>query len=192
MKNSKLIITIAGRPGSGKSSTAKGVAKKLGFDHFSSGDLFRKIATEQNIDVLEANQAAEKEDDIPKIDYLVDERLREIAKTEEKIVIDSRMAWHWMPDSFKVFLDLDLAVAAERILADMTPERIKAELIPESPDQYAKVLEDRLASEARRYKKIYNVNPYDMKNYDLVVDTATNNLEEVIEIIVEGFKKRNV
>ncbi|MGZ6005361.1 MAG: nucleoside monophosphate kinase, partial [Candidatus Saccharimonadales bacterium] len=49
------IITIAGRPGSGKSTTAKMVASKLSFEHFSSGDLFRAIAKEWGIDVLQAN-----------------------------------------------------------------------------------------------------------------------------------------
>lgn len=188
-KEKKQIITIAGRPGSGKSTAAQGVAKKLGWQHFSSGDLFRAISKEQGVDVLQANLSAETEKEIPKIDYLVDERLRQIGKTETRIVIDSRMAWHWMPDSFKVFLDLDLETAAERILNKMTPERIEAEHIPNDSKNYAKVLQKRLDSEARRYKKIYNVNPYNTNNYDLVINTTSNNPVQVIELILEEYKK---
>lgn len=185
-----MIITIAGRPGSGKSTTAKGVAGRLQYEHFSSGDLFRAIGKEQGEDVMQANLAAERaKEEIPRIDYLVDQRLREIGETEDKMVIDSRTAWHWIPQSFKVFLDLDLTVAAERIIKEMTPERIAAEHVPEDPKEYAKVLQDRLDSESRRYKKLYDIDPYVMDNYDLVIDTATNNIEQVIELVVEGFKK---
>lgn len=188
MRESNKIITIAGKPGSGKSTAAKGVASELGYQHFSSGDLFRALSKEQGIDVLQANLAAEDEKEIPKIDHLVDERLREIGKTETQIVIDSRMAWHWMPDSFKVFLDLDLKVAAGRILDKMTPERIDAEHIPENPEEYAKILQNRLDSEARRYKKIYDVNPYDLTNYDLVINTVSHSAEQVQELIIDDYK----
>lgn len=186
----KQIITIAGRPGSGKSTAAIGVAKVMGWKHFSSGDLFRTISKEQGIDVLQANLAAETEKEIPRIDYLVDERLRQIGKTDDQIVIDSRMAWHWMPFSFKVFLDLDLLTAATRILGKMTPERKEAEHIPDNPEEYASVLRNRLDSEARRYKKIYDVDPYNTSNYDLVIDTKTNGPDQVIKLIVENYKKK--
>lgn len=186
MKN---IITIAGRPGSGKSSTAKLVAEKLGYKHFSSGDLFRQIASEMDKDVLEANKDAEG-DQLTEIDKRVDQKLREIGEQETEIVIDSRTAWHWIPDSFKIFLDLDLETAAERILAQLTPERIAAEHIPSSPAAYAEQLGGRLESEKKRYKKFYDIDPTDHSNYDLVVDTKTNNLEQVVEIILDSFNKR--
>jgi cytidylate kinase len=181
----KQIITIAGRPGSGKSTTARTIAAKLNFDHFSSGDLFRSIAKEDGMDLLQANISAEKN---AEIDRLVDEKLQEMGKTEDKLVIDSRMAWHWMPNSYKVFLDLDLNTAAERIIAGGNERQQVNEDIPSNPSEYAKVLQSRLDSESRRYKILYNVNPYDEHNYDLVVDTAANNIEQVVQQVVEGFK----
>lgn len=179
----KHIITIAGRPGSGKSTTAKGLASSLGYEHFSSGDLFRAIAKEQGVDVLQANLAAEQE---ATIDHLVDQRLRDIGANEDEKVIDSRMAWHWMPNSFKVYLDLDLLTAAERSLGGRDMD-LHNEDVPESHQEYAEALQQRLDSEARRYKSLYNVNPYDMTNYDLVVDTAANNSEQVLELILKSF-----
>lgn len=185
----KQIITIAGRPGSGKSTTAKGVAAQLGFEHFSSGDLFRQVSKKQGLDVLQLNLAAEQADGISEIDELVDQRLRDIGAKEEKIVIDSRMAWHWMPDSFKVFLDLDLKTAAQRILSSMTLERMEAENIPNTTEEYAKTLLKRLESESRRYKKMYNVDPYHVENYDLIVDTRVYGPEEAIAYVVSQYKK---
>lgn len=179
------IITIAGRPGSGKSTTAKTVAAQLGFRHFSSGDLFRALAKERGVDVLQANVTAEEN---AEIDHLVDGRLQEIGANEDRLVIDSRTAWHWIPGSFKVFLDLDLEVAARRILNGMDDARLASEHIHRDPAEYALLLERRLASETRRYKKLYGIDPYDMSNYNLVVDSATNNLNQVVELVLSGFK----
>ena len=187
----KHIITIAGRPGSGKSSTARGVAEKLNFAHFSSGDLFREVSKQKGVDILELNQAAEKQEGISYVDELVDQRLRDIGNKQDNIVIDSRMAWHWIPDSFKVFLDLDLKTAAQRILKNITPERMEAEKIPDNIAEYSSVLQERLDSESRRYKSLYNADPYSMDNYDLVIDTRNNSLDEVIDLIIREYEKRN-
>lgn len=186
----KRVITIAGRPGSGKSSTAKLVAKKLGYNHFSSGDLFRSIAEQQGHDVLQANLSAEGQDD-PEIDRLVDGKLQELNKTADKLVIDSRTAWHWIPESFKVFLDLDLEVAASRIIEQMEQRQDVNEAIPSSPEEYAITLRNRLESENRRYNILYGINPGDMGNYDLVIDTEKSNLEQVVEQIITEYKTLN-
>jgi len=184
----KRIITIAGRPGSGKSTTAKTVANKLGYTHFSSGDLFRDLAKAWGVDVLQANLSAEQN---AEIDHLVDSRLQEIGQQEDQQVIDSRTAWHWIPESFKVFLDLDLEVAARRILKVLEERQQVNEEIPNDPTKYAMVLGERLASENRRYKSLYDIDPGDMSNYDLVVDTDKNNLDQVVAIILEKFKEWN-
>jgi cytidylate kinase len=182
----KHIITIAGRPGSGKSTAAKRVAENLKFHHFSSGDLFRMLAGDLGIDILQANLTAEQN---VELDYLVDERLREIGEKEDEQVIDSRMAWHWMPFSFKVFLDLDLEVAASRIIDGMTEERLTSERIPRDPNEYMVLLNERLNSEARRYKALYDVNPYDIDNYDLVVDTEPNSAAQTTQLILGAYHK---
>ena len=181
----KQIITIAGRPGSGKSTTAKTVAAKLGYEHFSSGDLFRAIGRERGLDVLQTNLTSEQNTEI---DYLVDQRLRDIGKTEDLKVIDSRTAWHWIPNSFKVFLDLDLKSAAKRILDNTDKQRLSSENMTKDPAEYAKALQARLDSEAKRYKALYDIDPYDMDNYDLVIDTAQNNIEQVVELVLSGYE----
>ncbi|HVX58271.1 MAG TPA: nucleoside monophosphate kinase [Candidatus Saccharimonadales bacterium] len=191
MKNSsalppkKHIITIAGRPGSGKSTTAKLLANELDFDHFSSGDLFRALGRERGVDVLEANKKAGV---VEELDRLVDSKLQEIGRDDDNLVIDSRTAWHWIPDSFKIFLDLDMETAARRILAEISEERMITENIVSHPGEYAKLLQHRLDIEAERYKALYNINPYDLANYDLVVNTAENNIEEVVKLVSQKFR----
>lgn len=188
----KHIITIAGKPGSGKSSTAKLLAERLGYDHFSSGDLFREIARNRGQNVKQANLDAEgKKLDDDNIDHLVDQRLRDIGQHENNKVIDSRTAWHWIPDAFKVFIDLDLTIAAERIIdsmqdADVAGER--NEHIPTSSEKYAVELEERLQSEARRYDGQYGINPYVLSNYNLVVNSGNQTLEEVTNEILAAYE----
>lgn len=181
----KRIITIAGRPGSGKSSAAKGVTTFLGYQHFSSGDLFRAIGREKGYDLLLANLNSEKD---AEIDRAVDGRLQEIGASEDQLVIDSRTAWHWIPDSFKVFLDLDLETAAVRILDQLDDARLESEHIHRDPVEYTAILQKRLDSESSRYKKLYGIDPYEMGNYDLVIDTAENDLKQTIDLIVKGYE----
>ena len=184
MEEKKQIITIAGRLGSGKSSTAKLLAEKLGYVHFSSGDLFREIAAQHGHDILTANKSAEND---YAIDHMVDQRLRDIGETGGDLVIDSRTAWHWVPKSFKVYLHLDTEKAAERILAKMHERAEANEHIPEDPIEYSKVLDERYASENRRYETLYSIDPSDETNYDLVIDTDLYSLDDVVERIYGAY-----
>src|SRR5215469_2609639 len=115
----KDIITIAGSLGSGKSSTARAVASALGFRHFSSGDRFRQLAAARGESIEAMNISAEVQRDI---DLEVDQLLQRMYRTEQRLVIDSRMAWRWMPQSFKVFLVLDPSTAAERVFNHLQKE----------------------------------------------------------------------
>ncbi len=186
MNAKKNIITIAGRPGSGKSTTSKSLAAELGYAHFSSGDLFRSIIKDRGIELTHANLIAEE---IAEIDHAVDAKLREIGQSEDQRVIDSRMAWFWIPDSFKVFLDLDLVTAAERILASTDATRTDNEHVADDPVEYAQSLSKRLEGEARKYQRLYSANPYDTSNYDLVVDTNLNDAAQTLEMILREYIK---
>lgn len=177
------LITIAGSLGSGKSSTAKEVARILGYRHFSSGDLFRKISSERGESVEATNLSAEAQKDI---DYKVDNLLQEMGKSESKLVIDSRMAWHWMPDSFKVFLSLDTDSAAERIFNDVLEKRRVSEHASTLSEVKASI-ERRFASEQKRYLALYNVDPTDPKNFNLIIDTKDNSLENVVHVLLESY-----
>lgn len=180
----KHIITIAGKPASGKSTAAKMVAHELGYVHYSTGDLFREIAAEHKQDVLEANLHAERD---TTIDVKVDERQRNLGTTEDNFVIDARLGWHFIPTSFKVYLDLDTIHGAHRILANPSFDRESKENIPEHPAAYAEVLNERLASETRRYKTLYDADGHDHTNFDLVIDTKANSPTEVAALIIEAY-----
>ena len=182
----KEIITIAGTLGSGKSSTGKIVAEKLGFKHFSSGDFFRQVGLELGLSVNETNKEAENN---PKIDELTDQKLRDM-NNAEKIVIDSRTAYHWIPESFKVYLDLPPEIAKNRILKSIKENKLR-ELSEQasSAEEIFNKNKDRFESEQKRYWNLYKINNRDMSQYNLVIDTNKNNLEEVVELIIKEYKK---
>ena len=180
----KQIITIAGSLGSGKSSTARAVASALGFRHFSSGDLFRQLAAERGESIEAMNISAEAQRDI---DLKVDNLLREMYRTDEQLVIDSRMAWHWMPLSFKVFLVLDPNTAAERIFNHLRDEGRMSEAAT-SIDEVRKSIDRRFASEQKRYAALYGVNATDPLNFDIVINTKHNDLKTVTEIVSSAYR----
>lgn len=181
----KEIITICGGLGSGKSSTAKGVAKILGFKHFSSGDFFRQVGLELGLSVNEVNKRAEID---KKIDEMTDQKLRDL-NDKSKVVIDSRTAYHWIPESFKVYLDLPKEIAKNRILESIKNDslRQKSENVSTIEEVYKKMTE-RFESEQKRYWDLYKIDNSKKEQFDLVIDTNKNNLEEVVNIIVTEYK----
>ena len=182
----KQIITINGGPGSGKSSTADNIAKILEFKRFSSGDFMRKIALERNITLNELSTKAETDDSI---DKSIDEQVKKAGEMD-KIVIDSRLAFHWIPNSFKVYLDLPPEISKQRILNNLKENKLRQQSEGSSDinEVYQKI-NHRLESEKKRYIELYGINHTNKDNFDLVIDTNKNNLQEVVDIIVSEYKK---
>ena len=177
-------ITVAGSPGSGKSSTAKALAAALGFRHFSSGDRFRQLAAERGLSIEAMNISAEMQRDI---DLEVDAQLKEMYRRDDRLVIDSRMAWLWMPQSLKVFLVLDPDTAAERIFASLQSEGRQSEEAA-SVEEVRRSIKARHDSEQRRYRALYQVNLTDPLNFDLVVNTKNNSLETVTAMLLAAYR----
>lgn len=179
----KEIITVAGMLGAGKSSTAKLLAKELGYRHFSSGDMFRDSAREHGLTVEELNVA----EVVATVDREVDARLRALGE-EEKIVIDSRLAYHWIPGSYKVYLNLDTQTAAERTFNHIRTEG-RVSQSADSVENLVKSIQTRKENERKRYLDLYQVDLADLSSFDLVVDTAEHDLDGVVQIILEQYRK---
>ncbi len=184
----KEIISIAGTLGSGKSSTANLVAKALDFKRFSAGDFFRKIGLDLGISLNEVSKRAETD---PEIDIRTDDEVRKVGEMS-KVVIDSRMAFHFIPESFKIYLDLPPDIAKDRILTNLKENALRKESEGSAtPEEIYEKIVSRLDSEKKRYKGLYGVTHTDKSNYDLVIDTNKNNLEQVVDIIVSEYTKWN-
>jgi CMP/dCMP kinase len=176
-----MIITISGSAGSGKSTVAKYIADKLDLTHYSNGDLMRQMAKEKGVSILELNKLSEND---KTIDKELDERQIRLGKDDDNFVIDSRLGFHFIPNSFKVFLKADLRVRAERIFGDQRSEEHNTDVMHTIEN-----IEKRQESEKLRYKELYNVDYTDEANFDLIVNTTDKTIDEVGEEVLKAVKK---
>ncbi len=176
-----MILTISGMPGSGKSTVAKLLAKKLGYKHYSTGDFMGELAMKRGMSVLELGRLAEKDQSI---DKQLDDRAKKLGMEETDFILDARLGFHFIPHSIKLFLDVDPDVGAQRVFTDLRLD----EKENTSLEATRLNLQKRIESERLRYRKYYGVDCYDKKHYDLVVDTTKRTPEEVVQRIVEEIK----
>ena len=100
----KHIISIGGELASGKGTVSAILLKELNFSCiYKNGDYFRKLAKEMNMDVTSFNIYVEKH---PEIDRQIEYSATEYAKTHDNFIIDARLGWYAVPESFKVYLNV--------------------------------------------------------------------------------------
>lgn len=174
-------ITLTGELGSGKSTVANFLISKIPFRIVSAGLLFRQLAAEHGMSAKEFNEFIENN---PKYDNYVDDTIAALGKTDERIIFDSRMAWHFVPDSFKIYLYVDVDVATERIFNDTG--RV-SESYSDKVTARREII-DRRKSEVLRYKNFYGCDVSDYNNFDLVVDTSFATKDEINELVLKCFQ----
>ena len=174
-------ITITGNLGSGKSSVCRMLSENHAFKSYSTGDVQRALAQRMGMTTLELNLYMQQS---PEQDKLIDDEVITIAQAnaEEDIIFDSRMAWHFVPFSFKVFLQVDLQVAAGRVFEDSKRGNVETYA---SKEEAAALLQERAASERLRFMQFYGVDYFDLANYNLVVDTSHISVVAVTAIIYQ-------
>jgi cytidylate kinase len=156
-----MLITVSGPAGSGKTTFAEALAESLSYEYVSGGDIFRSMADERGVSLVEFNKLAEEDD---QVDRDLDRRLRDIAAERTDLVLESRLAG-WMAGEhadLKFWLDAPDSVRYERI-ADREDKSV--DIAREETDERAK-------SEAKRYREYYNIDIENRSIYDLVINTA--------------------
>ncbi|MFB6254483.1 MAG: (d)CMP kinase [Halobacteriaceae archaeon] len=156
-----MLLTVSGPPGSGKTTLAKSLAEDFAIEHISGGDIFRQMASDRDLTLAEFNTLAEED---PQIDRDLDRRLREIAKTRDDIVLESRLSG-WMAGDYatlKIWLNAPLDVRAKRI----------ANRENKSHETAIKETKRREQSETKRYREYYGIEFDDLSIYDLSINTA--------------------
>jgi len=176
-------ITVNGDLGSGKSTVSIGLSERLHLRRISVGDLYREMARERGMTALQLNLHAELDD---VIDGTVDSMQREIAESGQRVIMDSRLAWHFFTDGFKVHLITDPTVAARRVLGRPANEVENYATLEEAKDQ----LRSRSESERQRFLTRYHADKHALRNYDLVCDTTRARPEEVIDLAVAAIEGR--
>ena len=123
------------------------------------------------------------------LDDAIDEELRNL-REQKDIVIDSRLGFYWIPESFKVYLDLDMDVATARIFKDAVSNELRE--AGEGFNSLAEVkdtVNERLNNEISRFKAMYGINPYNRRNFDLVINTSRHSPQTVALTVFDTYKK---
>jgi len=173
------IISITGDLGSGKSTVSNILSKRLNYEYIYTGKIQREIAKKYNMTTLALNKYAETH---PEIDDEIDSTFKAL-NGAKYLIVDSRLAWFFIPDSFKVYLKTDIKISVSRILDDNQRENEKYS----SKEDAAKEIIARKASENKRYLEMYGADCSDLSNFDLVIDTSFLSPENVVEIILSEY-----
>ena len=180
MKN---IIVMSGDIGSGKSSVATALKQLTGYDIIGTGTIQRAIATRRGLTTLELNKISQTD---RSIDDEIDSYVIETGKTQDHLILDSRLAWHFIPSAFKVFLSVDPVVGAERVF--------NASRNDENNPSLEVTLENNLkrqSIEDQRFNQLYNVHFRKYGNYDLIIDTSYTSPEAIAQKIKDCFDARS-
>lgn len=181
--NKKNIIALSGDLASGKGTVSEILMNKLNYGIYRNGEYFRKLAKEHNMDLSEFGTYVEKH---PEIDIEIENSAKKYAENNDHFIIDARLGWYAVPQSFKVYLKVDMDEAARRAYNDEKRKDLESF---SSGEEHKKALIERTKSENTRYLELYNVDRTDMNNYDLVIDTTNKTPTEVANTIIAEYKK---
>lgn len=172
-------ITLYWPEGSGKSTTAKLLAEKLWYELQSSGAMMRACAQDHGMDIYEFGEYIKNH---PEVDHEIDQRIVSYGQNTDGFVFESRLAWHWIPDSFKVILTWDETVFMERIAS--------REWL--SVSEATRKTNSRNAANAERYANLYPHIPFPPQEhiFDLAIDTTLIAPDEVVSKILSHIESR--
>lgn len=178
MKN---IISLTGDIASGKGVTSCILSKKLDYTIYKASTAIRELCIKKGITINEFQEYVSKH---PEFDIKIEEEMGQYANENDNYIIEARTGWFTAPFSFKVYLTVDIDVAAMRIFNDtLRSDEDKYNSIEEA--KQAIIL--RSEEEANRWLRLYNKDIKNKENFDLVIDTTDKTAEQVADIIIEKY-----
>lgn len=179
----KNIISISGELASGKSTIIKILMEDLNYTVYRNGEYFRNLAKEKNMSVTEFNLYVENH---PEIDRQIENSAALYASEHDNFIIDARLGWYAVPESFKVYVTVDIDEAAKRAFND--PNRKETENFSTIEEQKQDIIK-RYMLENERYFNLYGIHKEDKSNYDFVIDTTNITPIEAANKIKEEYFK---
>lgn len=168
-------ITLSGEVASGKTTVGKIIASKTGIEFTSIGEETRVKAQSMGMTITEFQKECLSN---PSLDRELDEAFSNYCNTKEKLIIDYRLGFHFVKDSFHVFLDVSEETAINRIKG--------AQRLNESHD----TVRERNESFRNQFKSAYKVDYTKDDHYDLIVKVEDfDSPEEIADYILIELKR---
>ncbi len=183
-----MIIAISGAPGSGKSTVAKKIAKKLNWPKFYLGEIRRLKAKSNGLTLAEYNKLGETD---PATDLELDGYVKCLPEKYKNFIIESRTAWHFFPKAIKIYIDVDEKIGAKRVFLELQRHNKRNEDLKLTTVQAVlKSHRRRQSSDKKRYEKYYNFDLYNKKGYDFILDTTNLNKKQVFDEVYKYIQRR--
>jgi len=175
-----MIITISGPAGSGKSTAATLLSKKLNMPTIDVGKVFREKAEEMGMNITEFSDYRLK---YPEIDKEIDKNVIKKCQSTSGCILQGRIsAWTTKAqglDAIRIWVDASPKVRATRIInrdGGKTQETIEA-------------VNHRDNNDWRNYKDNYGIDLNDLSIYDIVVSTDNLTIDGVVSHILNELQK---
>jgi cytidylate kinase len=171
-----MIITIGGLAGSGTTTASKILSEKLDIPYISAGDIFRQMAAESSMDILDFSEFAENNIEI---DIEIDRRQAEIAREaktlNENLIVEGRLSAHFVDADLKIWMIAPFDIRSRRI----------SQRESKTVEIANKEIQIRENSEACRYMEIHQIDINNLEIYDLIVNTNSFQAESIVDIILK-------
>jgi cytidylate kinase len=181
VREKKIVLSISGMTGSGKSTVAKRLATKYGLDYFSGGNALKSLAKEEGYnpeirgwwETPQGLKFLQQRMGDSTFDRRIDEKILELAK-QGNVVLDSwTMPW-LLDEGFKIWLDASPKVRAKRV--------VKRDGI--SMEEALKALTEKDEKTREIYKRLYGFDlGHDLSPFDFVLSTDELDPKEVFHVV---------
>ncbi len=162
-----MIITIAGKPYSKIREISDFIANKHEFNQLCSENLYQKYAKENKTSLLDFYSSdLVKECDEQIIKYMLSVYHTMLG---ENVIVESEIAWNFMPKAFNVFIDVD----------NYTILKLKNE----DKEQALKIF----GLNKYRHKTNLNADCENLDNYTYVIDSSKLSPEQVADAIYKEY-----
>lgn len=169
-------LLLSGLSGTGSTTAAKRIAADFNLRYVYGGQIFRDLAVEKGISLEELAESLERN---PETEREIDQRLIEAGKGENVLIESRTIGWLFPKEirACRIWLTCDLE------------ERLRRVQSREHNPRSAENLLRRESSDNRRYRALYGIEPTDFSPFDLVLNTTTMSVDEVVERIEDFLRQ---